>query len=191
MVVGTSDKRERLVEAAAGLVHRRGFHRTSLAEIAAEAGVPLGNVYYYFRTKSALGEALLARYSDGQAALRAAWDAEFDPHGRLEAFIDMALRDREVLTLWGCPLGGLAAELGRESGKGSGELQASVGVLLREWSTWLADTIRALGHGADATGLALHLLAAQQGASLLAHAFGEADAIVGEAEILRRWVRSL
>ena len=182
-----TDKRERLVAAAVRLVHRRGFHRSTLAEVAAEAEVPLGNVYYYFRTKAALGEALLDRYAAGQAALRARWDDELDPRGRLEAFVEMAVRDREVLTLWGCPLGGLAAELGKEPG----ELQPRIGAVLRDWSAWLAGNLRALGHGEAAAGLAVHLLSAQQGVSLLAHTFGEADLITGEAELLRAWVRSL
>ncbi|MGZ3346649.1 MAG: TetR/AcrR family transcriptional regulator, partial [Caulobacteraceae bacterium] len=56
------DKRDRLVEAAADLAHRRGFRETSLAAIAEAAGVPLGNVYYYFKTKDALAEALIERW---------------------------------------------------------------------------------------------------------------------------------
>ncbi|MEJ2760183.1 MAG: helix-turn-helix domain containing protein [Gammaproteobacteria bacterium] len=39
----SSDKRERLIEAAKSLIHRRGFHRTTLADIAAESAVPLGD----------------------------------------------------------------------------------------------------------------------------------------------------
>ena len=44
-------KRERLVGAACDLVYRLGAERTTLADIARAADVPLGNVYYYFRTK--------------------------------------------------------------------------------------------------------------------------------------------
>ena len=54
-----TDKRTRLIETAAKLTHEHGFNRTSLADIAEESGVPLGNVYYYFKTKEALGEALV------------------------------------------------------------------------------------------------------------------------------------
>ena len=44
-------KRERLVAAATELLHQQGIERTTLADIAKAADVPLGNVYYYFKTK--------------------------------------------------------------------------------------------------------------------------------------------
>src|SRR5258708_10902094 len=53
------DKRSRLVSAAVGLAYRNGFGTTSLADIAREAEVPLGNVYYYFKTKDEIGEAIV------------------------------------------------------------------------------------------------------------------------------------
>jgi AcrR family transcriptional regulator len=53
------DKRSRLVSAAVGLAYQNGFGATSLADIAREAEVPLGNVYYYFKTKDEIGEAIV------------------------------------------------------------------------------------------------------------------------------------
>ena len=53
------DKRSRLIEAAVKLVHRQGFNKTTLADIALESEVPLGNVYYYFKTKDDIGQALI------------------------------------------------------------------------------------------------------------------------------------
>lgn len=46
-----NSKRERLREAANSLFLSKGYANTSLADIAKEAKVPLGNVYYYFKTK--------------------------------------------------------------------------------------------------------------------------------------------
>jgi hypothetical protein len=40
-----------LIAAAYALVYRRGVARTSLADIAQAADVPVGDVYYYFKTK--------------------------------------------------------------------------------------------------------------------------------------------
>jgi AcrR family transcriptional regulator len=48
------DKRRRLTAAAAKVLHERGVERTTLADIAGAAGVPVGNVYYYFKTKDDL-----------------------------------------------------------------------------------------------------------------------------------------
>jgi len=50
----TFSKRDRLVEAAKTMFYQHGVTRSTLAEIAQQAQVPLGNVYYHFRTKEAL-----------------------------------------------------------------------------------------------------------------------------------------
>ena len=52
------DKRTRLIETATKLAYGRGFRETSLADIAEAARVPVGNVYYYFKTKEELAEAV-------------------------------------------------------------------------------------------------------------------------------------
>lgn len=45
-VAAKADKWERLVESATVLFHEQGVHRTTLAEVAERAHVPVGNVYY-------------------------------------------------------------------------------------------------------------------------------------------------
>ena len=46
-----TDKRSRLIQTAVKLAYLHGFRTTSLADIAEAAKVPVGNVYYYFKTK--------------------------------------------------------------------------------------------------------------------------------------------
>jgi AcrR family transcriptional regulator len=99
------DKRTRLVDTAAKLVHEQGFNRTTLADISRESGVPLGNVYYYFRTKEAIGEALIDKLAEVQASGREAWEVSPDPRRRLEAFIQEWMGNRESLARFGCPMG--------------------------------------------------------------------------------------
>jgi AcrR family transcriptional regulator len=48
------DKRSRLLSAAVDLAYQNGFGATSLADIVRGAEVPLGNVYYYFKTRTRL-----------------------------------------------------------------------------------------------------------------------------------------
>ncbi len=47
-------RRERIVEAAASCFALKGFHQTSMREIATAAGVSLGNLYNHFDSKSDL-----------------------------------------------------------------------------------------------------------------------------------------
>jgi len=55
-----ADSRTRLLEAAEKTAYFHGFASASISDIAKEAKVPLGNVYYYFKTKDEIGGAIVA-----------------------------------------------------------------------------------------------------------------------------------
>src|ERR1700723_4045052 len=82
------DKRTRLIETATKLAHGRGFRETSLADIAEAARVPVGNVYYYFKTKEELGEAVVERRLEEFRELRQEIDQLSSPKKRLFAFVE-------------------------------------------------------------------------------------------------------
>ena len=68
------------------MVYQQGIEKTTLADIAAAAGVPLGNVYYYFKTKSDLVDAIVESHVAEADALLAAIDAAHAaPRDRLKA----------------------------------------------------------------------------------------------------------
>lgn len=186
-VHGRGGKRERLVASAGDLLHRQGVATTTLAQVADAAEVPAGNVYYYFKTKDAIGEELIARYGDAQLALRQEWESCPDPRSRLEAFVDMTVGNREVLARHGCPIGTLNAELH----KYRGPLAREAAALFAESLTWLEEQFRALGREQESPDLAVHLLSALQGVSLLAHSFGDPNYVVREAQRLKNWIRAL
>ena len=48
-----------LVRVAADLALRQGFRKTSLDELLQEAGVPKGSLYFYFKGKAELGQAVI------------------------------------------------------------------------------------------------------------------------------------
>src|SRR5712675_1199547 len=75
------DKRSQLVSAAVGLAYQ--FGATSLADIAREAEVPLGNVYYYFKTKDEIGEAIVELRLAELSAQRQRWNEAGSPKDRL------------------------------------------------------------------------------------------------------------
>jgi len=53
-----TNNRTRLLQAAVKVTHRYGFDPMTLADIAKEARVPLGNLYYYFKTKEEIATPL-------------------------------------------------------------------------------------------------------------------------------------
>jgi TetR/AcrR family transcriptional repressor of nem operon len=67
-------KRERLIAAAAETFYAAGVEKTTLADIAAAAGIPLGNVYYYFKTKDALVQAVVEAHLTEASTMLAAID---------------------------------------------------------------------------------------------------------------------
>src|SRR5690348_5254936 len=111
-----TDKRERLIQAAVMLVHQQGFHHTTLADIAQQAQVPLGTVYYFFKTKEAIGEAVVEyRLSESREQCQQ-WENDPDPKVRLQSFIQMMLDNDQTLAQKGCPIGTLCSELHKQGG---------------------------------------------------------------------------
>src|SRR5258708_1601444 len=153
------DKQTRLIETAMKLAYRNGFRETSLADIAEAAHVPVGNVYYYFKTKEELAEAVVERRLEEFRAARAEWDRLRSPKQRLLAFVDTIHGNREQLARGGCPLGGLCTELHREGGA----LAKKSAALFNEPMRWLEEQFRALGHEKDSRELGVHFFSAFQG----------------------------
>lgn len=58
------ERKNRILEAAADLVARRGFHAVSIAEIGAAAGITGSGIYRHFDSKSAVLVALFDRVID-------------------------------------------------------------------------------------------------------------------------------
>jgi hypothetical protein len=75
--------------------------------------------------------------------------------------------------------------------KNGGAVAKKSTILLAEALAWMEAQFRALGKGADSRGLAVHLLSATQGVSVLAHAFHDPALIEIEAAWLQEWIRAL
>src|SRR6202171_842693 len=99
------DKRSRLVSAAVGLAYQNGVGVTSLADTAREAKVPLGNVYYYFKTKDEIGEAIVELRLAQLSAQRQRWSEAGSPKDRLCACIQGVFENKDCLEQLGCAVG--------------------------------------------------------------------------------------
>jgi AcrR family transcriptional regulator len=181
------DKRGRLIQAAMNLAYRRGFRQTSLADIAKEAEVPLGNVYYYFKTKEEIGEAIVETHLAQIGLLERQLDTMASPVERLCAFVQMTFDNRKMLARSGCPIGTLCTELH----KGGGTLAKQSTVLFKELLSYLKKQFLALDQNADAHGLAVHLLSALEGIAVIAHSLNDPETVTAEAERLQKWIRGM
>jgi AcrR family transcriptional regulator len=77
------EKRSRIEDAAKELFINRGFHATSMRDIATGTGTSLGNLYNYYRTKEDILESIISKYQKViDARLRTIFDEieePFDP----------------------------------------------------------------------------------------------------------------
>ena len=169
------------------LAYGRGFRETSLADIAEAAHVPVGNVYYYFKTKEELGEAVVERRLAEFRAPREEMDRLSSPKERLFAFVEAFIGTGSSLRAGDVALGGLCTELHKEGGA----LAKKSAALFTEPMGWLEEQFRALGHEKDSRELAVHFFSAFQGMAAVALGTNDREVVVMEAKRLKDWIGTL
>jgi TetR/AcrR family transcriptional repressor of nem operon len=179
-------KRERLVTAARRVLYEHGVEKTTLADIAAAADVPLGNVYYYFKTKDALVSAVIESYQHSYGEISAELDQHEGPAGRLKALVGVLTSRRDRLASYGCPIGSLSSELDKREDA----MRADAGIILTGLIDWAEVQFRAMGRE-DARELAVALIAAYEGIALIAATLRDPSLISVEGDRLNRWIDSL
>jgi AcrR family transcriptional regulator len=180
-------KRERLVSAATRVLHEQGVEKTTLADIAQAADVPVGNVYYYFKTKDQLIEAAIGAHAQQFHTMTAALEQHAaTPPDRLKALVQGWVDQRELAARYGCPTGTLCSELDKRA-DGLDRAAAGVMGLLIDW---VELRFAEMGRP-DSRELAVALIAAYQGISLLTNTFRDPELMVAEGRRLQRWIDSL
>lgn len=172
-----SDARDRLVAAAAELVHRLGYSAVSVADICADAGLQKGSFYHFFKSKHALVLATLERHAEHMSCL---FDAHLSDDGdarqQLEGLFaalheGMERRLKQDGCLLGCPVGNLSQEMADRDPM----LRGKLAEIFAAWQARLTATIeRGVVQGSlrvsDPAAAAELLLAMTQGATILAKA---------------------
>lgn len=179
-------KRERLVAAACQMMHEQGVEATTLADIAQAAGVPLGNVYYYFKTKNDLVRAVVETHLKEASTMLAAIDATYaTPRDRLKAVFGALTQQSDLIARYGCPRGSLCTELDKRS-DGPG----ITAELMRVPVDWAERQFLAMGR-ADGRDLAIEVIARYQGTALLANTFRDPELMDREAARVAQWIDSV
>ena len=182
----TSDKRDRLIRSADQLILQQGYKRTTLSDIAKDSGVPLGNVYYYFKTKEDIARTVIeTRLHAIKSNLRRCSRSD-DPRTRLLDFLEIPAQSRSTLSDHGCPLGTLAYEISRTDDA----LNETSGLLISVLLDWCRDQFEAMGKP-DADQLALQMVANLQGMSLIANALNDPTVVDQMVNRTRDWINGL
>lgn len=101
----SSHKRQALVASSAKLFWTRGYAATSLADIASASGVPVGNVYYYFRSKAELAVAVSDVFvAETETMLKEIRAETANPRQRLKSLVARLSRSQKSRVEHGCPI---------------------------------------------------------------------------------------
>ena len=179
-------KRERLVAGAREVIHQQGVENTTIADIARAADVPVGNVYYYFKTKDELVEAAIDSHVRDIHSLLDSLERHRTPQARLKALVRQLTAQRELAARYGCPLGSLCSELDKRTDG----LDRDCAEMLRLPIDWAEQQFRLIGRR-DARDLAVALMASYQGIALLTNTFRDPELMTREARRIERWIDSL
>jgi TetR/AcrR family transcriptional regulator, transcriptional repressor for nem operon len=162
--------RDRIVAAAAQLIHERGVAGTTTEEVRDSAGVSSSQLYHYFEDKMALVRAVIAYQTDAVLDAQGEFLGHLDNIRALRRWRDLLVKNqRERGCEGGCPLGTLSSEIAEIVP----EFRFDLNRAFARWEDGIRSGLRAmhergeLRKDADPDRLATALLVAVQGGLLL------------------------
>lgn len=174
-----------IVTCAKQLFYERGYGGTSFSDIVDASGLYRGNIYHYFKTKDEILQAVIEQHLSDFRGLMTQWDKEIiEPKLRLLAFIHMIAGRQNDLVKYGCPIGTLNTELGKDQC----DLQQAARALFDLFRDWIAARFVELGYRDEAVSLALHLLGRAQGIAVITHVYQDAKLLQHETDQLKTWI---
>lgn len=129
--------REDIILVATTLFQERGYHQTSMQELAKLLGLQKGTLYHYFPDKEALLVAVLEQVTaDIMAGMcQVAGDVQRTPRERLETVLECTTAS--LMSRRGCLVGNLVIETLRSTPSVRGVLQT----FFRDWAHVLAELL--------------------------------------------------
>ncbi|MEV7624431.1 TetR/AcrR family transcriptional regulator [Actinoplanes sp. NPDC089786] len=185
--------RERILEAATDLIAQRGVTGTSTEDVRKAAGVSGSQLYHYFVSKQALIRAVITRQAEAPLIPGRPIMGALDSFDALRAWADAAVENQEHNSGRGeCTLTSLAGELNPADDQTREDLCNA----FQRWQSLLHDGLRAmrdrgeLRPEANLDELAMALLTALQGGSLLSQTLRSAEPMGASMKAALAYVRS-
>lgn len=164
------ETRDRIVEAAANLMHVRGVSDTSLEDILEVADAGKGQFYHYFENRAGLEAAVLDYHTARQPEAVSPGDV-LTTWADVQAWFASAYRLYEMTDFkGGCPLGSMASEVA-DRDEGLREKLDAAFIVKRDHLAAGLESLKAgdiLRRDADPAGLAEFVVATIQGGLMLA-----------------------
>ena len=145
----------------------RDIHVTSLADIATHSGVPLGNIYYYFKSKAELALGVADIFvTETEGMLAEITDADQNPRTRLKLLIEKLAHSLKSRVEHGCPIALGIRDFRHESPEAAGRAAETFSLLIGFIGRELG---RSGIRPSSALGIARNAVAEWQGGIMLAH----------------------
>jgi TetR/AcrR family transcriptional repressor of nem operon len=174
------------------LFNTRGYHATKISDIMKASGVQKGNLYFYFKSKEALAQALVREaqkeYMDYLHANARGSSALEKLDNVLAAIFDLHVRKKFV---GGCIFGNMALEMGDNNF----QFRKDIRDIFDEWVKFLSSLI----HEAVRSGeivvelapedLARHIVAAMEGGIMLSRLSKDHTAMKSALDAVRTLLR--
>lgn len=183
-----TNKKTALTQAAAELFHEKGIGATSIADIAKRAGVPVGNVYYYYKTKEELGLAAAELRRDEFQGFTDSIDARFpNPLARLREAANFFAEAKGEYVNNGCPI----AQMCQTGDVANDPVAGAYANIYKEYMRWISAQFTAIGHASQSQRYAQQFLSRLLGAALVAKTTQNANLLELEVEAVQDWLKGL
>lgn len=188
-MIKKNDKRQRLVGAAARLFHEQGINVTTLANIAALAEVPLGNVYYYFKSKESIISAVIEFHRKNLDEMLSKIDeTSLSPKDKLKELVRVVFEDRDHVSKYGDIVGSLALELSRLNSDNTQNATS----LINKIKTWISNQISAVTpSNTHVENTSINMIASIQGIASIGVAFQNKELVEQQINWLNSWIDSI
>jgi TetR/AcrR family transcriptional regulator, transcriptional repressor for nem operon len=184
----TEQVRQQIIVAIDNLLYHRGFNLMSFSDIAEASAVPRGNIYYYFKTKDEVLEAVIEYRIAQMQLMLEDWNTNIKtPLKRLKRYAKIPLNEIDNITRFGCPIGSLNTELG----KSQHDLQQVTRKQYDAFLDWLKSQFREMVPEKNAHNLAMHLLVLTQGLAVIAQSYDDKKLVRREMKTIESWLESL
>lgn len=158
------DKRVALVRSADKLFLKKGVAETTLADIAIESSIPLGNIYYYFKRKEDIILEIIKKKTVVVNNFTEELSKDGNPKSRLRAFVHFCLDDTLDESL---KISNILFTFVSELPKASESVVFGMSSLLQTLTEWCAKQFLATGRGDKSIDYAKHLMVTVQGLILM------------------------
>lgn len=179
-------RRDALIQAAAALFWIKGYTGTSLADVAKASDVPLGNLYYYYKTKADLALGVANFFADETRALiESVSEEKTEPRARLKFLVERMRATQGKRLSYGCPIAAACRDFRETAPEASTRAGESFSLLI----AFIADELGKTGRKPSVALLkARHVIADWQGGIALAHGLQQPNVL---AETYARMERTL